>query len=188
MITQVDKRMLQGIDQTRKQRAGIHIPVTLIIPSLIFVTLFIVSGLVVLVSRSSRMHFNLFDTYANIMPRQSWQNIEAYEFECGRYNAGNRYIQACSLRPSTGVFSRITVERNGDTIDSIIFTVRENALTVGEVALELGVQSVGHRSRNSWTMGEIRAAVWTDLARFSNFQAVRAVYFYDRPQPDFVQE
>jgi hypothetical protein len=90
------------------------------------------------------------------------------------------------LRPATGIFSRISISirRYNDTIDGVIFTPRENALTLGEAALVFGMPARGQRQLNSWILDEFSAVVTMDAGRFSYFQPIRAIHLYYRPLPD----
>ncbi|HLU10635.1 MAG TPA: hypothetical protein VK003_13280 [Oceanobacillus sp.] len=182
----VDQRLRWQNEQVRQLRhKSIHLPRLLTVTALMSFGLFVAALALVFVSRSVDTPVNPFAVYADILPGQLWSNMEAHGFECDSYNAGNTYIETCSLRPTSGIFSRVSVEPDGDTIGALMFSIRQNTLTLGDVALAFGIRLVGQPSRNSWMGGDYSASVWMDMGQFSYFQPVHHLYLY-RSEPDQV--
>lgn len=170
---------------SRPHCARVPVPKVFRFTGLILIAIFIVTASLVAIARSTGTPFNHFAAYGEILPGQLWANTEAYGFECSLYYAGgDSYREVCSLRPATGIFSHISANRSNDAIDTLIFRVRDNALTLGEVTLALSIPPGMQRAGNSWVLDEIRVVVPMAPGQFSYFQTVRAIYLYHLPLPD----
>jgi hypothetical protein len=77
---------------------------------------------------------NPFVQYAAVMPGQPKTTLPDDRFRC----TGIPYYLLCVERPTSGPFSRINAIVNGNTIENVHFTVREHALTVGDLILLWG--------------------------------------------------
>ena len=181
-----DQRLLQQDLPARASK-----PVRIPVPKVIQVTAWIVMGLFiaaasfVLISRVAGSDFDLLGAYAQILPGQPWANAEEAGFRCGLYNNGNHYVEACSSSLETGIFSGISVSRSNNVIDTVIFSPRADALSLGEVALAFGVQPGDQQSSTNWIIGDHQVVVWLNPGRINYFHPVRVIYVY-RALPDRV--
>ena len=131
------RRLLGQEEQARQpQPEGVHISPVFSMTLLILTGIFIVSVSLVVAYRSSYARFDPFADYANVLPGQSIENVEAHGFECIFIDAHDG--EECLLRPANGVFSRVAVAIDDGLVSSINFLPHRNALTVGDVALVLG--------------------------------------------------
>lgn len=185
MIT-AKQRALEQVEQ-HHQPQNASLRASPLVSAILFVWggLFAIALALVFGSRSLSSPVNPFAAYADILPGQPWSNTEAHGLDCGTYSADNAYVETCYLRPANGIFSRIRVGREGDTVELLIFTMRQNTLTLGDVALDFGIQLAGQPARNSWMVGEYSIVIWMDYGHFSHFQSVDHLYLY-RPQSHHV--
>ena len=128
---------------------------------------------------------NPFASFADVFPGQPRSSLIARRFSCltGSYNftegAPNEY---CTLNPASGIFSHVMVGINQDTIQNILFMVRDDTLRVGNLMLLWGKPEVHEYSRSVylyWRSRGVFAIASHDTARFSLFLPVRRVSIGD---------
>lgn len=163
-----EQRLLGQNQQARQpQHPGIHISVVIKVTTLVFVALFIVTGALVIISRTPDAHFNPFAAYAGVLPGQPWENAEAYGFECN-YGTGTQWLE-CFLQPPSGDFSRVWLSIDNGIIASVLFTPRKGTLSLGDVALLLGVPQRWGAVHFNWSEDRILAYVPTNAGRFNYY-------------------
>ena len=87
---------------------------------------------------------NPFAMYADIMPGQPSNAIDTHDFTCWLRDH-NYYDQAetrCRLQPETGTFSRIEAVSSKDVIHRLSFDIRDGTLTMGDLAVLLGLSEI----------------------------------------------
>lgn len=82
--------------------------------------------------------YNPFTTFADIFPGQPGSAIEAHDFSCIDHDYyGNSAEEHCFFQPETGTFSSVDVLIYQGAIIKTTFLLRENGLTVGDLAVLL---------------------------------------------------
>jgi hypothetical protein len=93
---------------------------------------------------------NPFAVYADILPGQPITGLATHGFNCTNNYAGNFNHSAtlmgeyCTRVFETGAFSRIVITQVDGVINLAHFSVRDNMLSVGDLAIMLGISDI-HR-------------------------------------------
>lgn len=136
---------------------------------------------------------NPFNYFAGMISGQTyttefWSNYETlssafYGLAC----AESLTIQHCFYRPETGPFDLVIVNELNEGGDrAIYFSVRENLLTVGDLAQLWGRPSIEHHRGwliLHWTAQRMSALVRSASGRFSYFLPVKRLFFAASHEP-----
>jgi hypothetical protein len=157
------------------------------LPSIVLVVLcawlgiVIVSMTVVAIGRSAPIPPNPFASFADVFPGQPRSAITAWDFSCviNSYAAfdgvPNEY---CTFNPATGTFSQVRIAIYKNVIQSIVFVLRENTLTVGDLMLLWGrvtVRGINRAAYFYWHRSGIAATAVNHSGQFSLLLPVRSV-------------
>lgn len=96
------------------------------------------------VRRYASTPVNPFAVYADVMPGQPSHAIDAHDFTCWLRDH-TYYDQAemhCRLQPETGAFSRVEAVYSKDLIQRLSFDIRDDALTMGDLAVLLDLSDI----------------------------------------------
>ena len=131
---------------------------------------------------------NPFSAYADLLPGQMAVDLAARGFACREQNTGStRYEQTrfsvfCTYRPPTGIFEHIAVMLSGDqAVTLVVFTVRDDRLVLGDLALLLGRPPImaagGDMMTFDWLDSEWSILANTRRGSFSYFMPLHRVTF-----------
>lgn len=173
----VNQRLLQQGELTRQQpSARIPIPMLVKVTALMFSGLFVFAASLVLIALSGSPSVDPFAAYGEILPGQPRANAEEYGFECIVVD-GQNYGQ-CLLRPTSGIFSQITLVVADDVILNTGFVPRAGMLRLGEVALLLGVPQRAPGTSHASSEGVDYRYTVTYFGQFDYQIAVRHISFW----------
>jgi hypothetical protein len=123
-----------------------------------------------------------FASFDDVFPGQPRSAIVARRFSC-LTNAYENYSEApnelCLLRPKDGLFSQVSVGVKGDIIRNILFILRDNTLTIGDLMMLWGKQDFHMYNGTSyfyWGDTGNTATGVSHSRRFSLFLPLRSVY------------
>lgn len=131
---------------------------------------------------------DLFLAYVNVFPGQpaSATALEEHGFLCfmDTLPSPADASEYCSSTPQTGLFSRMNVTIWDGVVTRVEFTVNENLLSVGHLALLWGrpedIQVVGNIATARWSIpGATVLAIFAYDQRFSYFAPVAQVSIKD---------
>ncbi len=123
-----------------------------------------------------------FPAYADVFPGQPGSAVEAKAFSCKQdYDHINypEYVY-CMFTPISGVFSRVEAKISNGTIYQLTFTMRDNTIRVGDLAVFLIIPT--HQTLDGelyFYLPESFVIVRTAdyVSRFSPFLSIRNVSF-----------
>jgi hypothetical protein len=124
---------------------------------------------------------NPFSEYANIFPGHSEEQVMAQGFNCNKYYFPWDESNLCSLMPKQGPFQEISVITMDSTVYSVTFSMRKNAITVGDLAFLWGrpkSQFFYQLGIFTWPTDHIRAYSHTTNKQPSYYQTVDNISFW----------
>jgi hypothetical protein len=131
---------------------------------------------------------NPFASYAAILPGQPRQAVIEQQFSCPLSNLAHTqqdYEQArqreyCTRAPAVGPFSFVAVTMSNGVVSRVEFSLREAALTVGDLALLWGRpdKALYRQSINlEWSNVGVTASGWAESHRFNYANPVLRLTF-----------
>jgi hypothetical protein len=140
--------MLSGRTLPWTAAVRIRLPFYIAVPLSLLVGILVAITGVTILARSERTPYPLED-YSDL---NSWQEVATRGFDCNERNTAPKRL-ICTFAPTSGPFSQIDLGVVNPEGGFIAFTVRERALTVGDLALWWGrpaIQSVGNTAMLTW--------------------------------------
>jgi hypothetical protein len=112
---------------------------------------------------------NAFADYAAILPGQPHSAVVGMNFSC---NSSNRSGTSdyCTRAPADGPFSLVSVTLSNGIISRVSFTVRDNRVAIGDLALLWGRPSIrlyGKSAVFEWSNPGVYANGWVESKPFS---------------------
>lgn len=126
---------------------------------------------------------NPFLAYADIFPGQPWSSALAREFSCFHRTIPSPadVSEECIYHPQRGTFSQMTVTIWDGVVTRLEFTVRDNSLAVGDLAVWWGRPEVSVLYREwitlHWPHSGVHATAWSRHGEFSYFLPLHHVIF-----------
>jgi len=182
---------VEQIAQERTWHQGKSLTPSLILPPYLRIAFIILSGFATVsvgvgVLAGYRTPLNPFSIFADVFPGQPRSAVAARGFSCP---ASFFFItepgltdETCFLNPTAGPFFQVSVITSQDLIRHITFTLRENTLTLGDLAALWGMPEVheyGHAAFFMWSNSGVIATTIAYTGEFSLFLPVRTVYIPD---------
>jgi len=148
--------------------------------------LVVVSGVTTL-TRFAQPPSNPFSAYADLLPGQPRSALVLRRFSCSYERETNiesfqsPISQYCVLLPETGAFDHIGVMLSDNVIKRVAFSLGDNSLTVGDLAVWWGRPEIGVSYREwmtvYWPDIGISVKAWAEQGQFSYSLPLRFVTF-----------